>query len=201
MRRAMRVRRTGLSAEEQEQAAQFLAHRLSVFFGSHPIAKIGSYLPVRNEIDPNGFRVLMGQRAPAIYLPRLAGKMLEFVLWDPLTPMGANAFGIPEPLKGPTLPAEACPCILLPLTAFDPCGRRLGSGGGFYDRTLAFRMKPMPGRFDLPLLIGVAHDCQRIDRIEPNPWDVPLDAVATDRCWYLKGETLPELTWKQLSAH
>ncbi|EQD39037.1 5-formyltetrahydrofolate cyclo-ligase [mine drainage metagenome] len=169
-------------------------------FLSHPIPRLASYLPVRNEIDPNGFKLILGKRAPLIYLPRLTGTALEFVLWNARTPMGTNAFGIPEPLEGPVLAAEACPCMLLPLVAFDPYGRRIGSGGGYYDRTLAFRMESKPARFLPPLLIGVAYDCQRIDRIDPNPWDVPLDAVATDRCWYRGGETFPELTWDQLTT-
>ena len=200
LRREAARRRAALGEAERMRAAERLAHRLATFLSTHPVPTLASCFPVRNEIDPNGFRLLMGRHAPALYLPRLAGEALEFVRWDTTTPMGPNAFGIPEPLEGPVLPASACSCILLPLTAFDPCGRRLGSGGGYYDRTLAFRLNPAALRRACPLLIGVAHECQRTDRISPNPWDVPLDAIATDTCWYHGGKTYPELTWHECQA-
>ncbi len=201
IRRVMRERCAALSAENRNEAARRLAHRLSGFLESHQIEKLGSYLPFRNEIDPNGFKLLMGPTAPSIYLPRLMDETLLFVRWEPQTPMAANRFGIPEPVHGPTLTAEECPCLLLPLTAFDPFGRRIGSGGGFYDRTLAFRLGSSPRRSPGPLLIGVGYDCQCIERIDPNPWDVTLDAIVTDRSWYQDGQTFPDLTWERLVAH
>lgn len=193
IRRTLRSKRAALDAAAREKAAQDLAHRLAGFFRSHPVAAIGSYLPVRGEIDPNGFRQLLGDPAPELYLPRLSGSTLEFVRWQTDTPLQPNRFGIPEPVEGPLLAPAHCPCFLIPLTAFDPYGRRIGSGGGFYDRTLAFCRDRPPGSTHPPLLIGVAYDFQCIDRIDPHPWDVPLDAVATEQCWYLGGQSWPEL--------
>jgi 5-formyltetrahydrofolate cyclo-ligase len=63
--------------------------------------------------------------------------------------------------------------LLIPLLAFDPRGRRLGYGGGFYDRTLA----GLPGRFRL----GCAFAAQRMDAVPIGPYDITLDAVATEQ--------------------
>ena len=70
---------------------------------------------------------------------------------------------------------------MLPLVGFDRRGRRLGMGGGFYDRTFAFsRIRPRLA----PKLIGLAHDLQRVQQLPVEPWDVPLHGVVTDRQRY-----------------
>ncbi len=61
----------------------------------------------------------------------------------------------------------------MPLVAFDGHGTRLGRGAGYYDRTLEHK-KPQ-------CLLGVAYEFQHHDFLPPEPWDVPLDAVATEK--------------------
>jgi 5-formyltetrahydrofolate cyclo-ligase len=72
--------------------------------------------------------------------------------------------------------------LLVPLVGFDADCNRLGMGGGFYDRTLAYLTRRTHWR--RPRLVGIAHECQRVERLETGPWDVPLDAVATERRLY-----------------
>jgi 5-formyltetrahydrofolate cyclo-ligase len=54
-------------------------------------------------------------------------------------------------------------------------------GGGFYDRSFAFRKNP---ENKVPALIGVAHELQKVDQIVPQEWDVRLDMIVTDRAVY-----------------
>jgi len=66
--------------------------------------------------------------------------------------------------------------VLVPLVAFDLTCNRIGMGGGFYDRSFEFRKNtPAP-----PTLVGVAHAFQQVKDVLAQPWDVPLDFVATD---------------------
>jgi 5-formyltetrahydrofolate cyclo-ligase len=68
--------------------------------------------------------------------------------------------------------------ILLPLLAFDRAGHRLGTGGGWYDTSLAYlRDATRPAT---PLLVGVGYAFQEVDAVPPEPWDVDLDYIATD---------------------
>ncbi len=173
-----------LDDETQRMAASRLATQLMPFL--HDIAQgyLASYFPVRGEIDPNGFTGLGGGTLPFglhVYLPRLEGQGLEFITWEPGTILRPNRFGIPEPATG--LPAGRLDVILIPLRAFDSWGRRLGTGGGFYDRTLGRGRENQPR----PFRIGVAHDQQRVDAIPEAPWDIRLDWVVTDRGWYRNG--------------
>ena len=63
--------------------------------------------------------------------------------------------------------------ILAPLLAFDSAGRRLGYGGGFYDRTIA----DFAARGHTVSVIGLAYDGQKLDKVPVGPYDMPLDAV------------------------
>ena len=88
--------------------------------------------------------------------------------------------GIPEPACSPVnwLRPWQLDLMLLPLVAFDGNGNRLGMGGGFYDRSLAYRQSRT--RSLKPKLIGLAHELQHEQQLAANSWDIPLDIIATE---------------------
>ena len=66
--------------------------------------------------------------------------------------------------------------VVVPLVGFDTTGQRLGMGGGWYDRSFAFRRAgPAP-----PWLVGAGFSAQRVDALAGEHWDVPLDAICTE---------------------
>jgi 5-formyltetrahydrofolate cyclo-ligase len=90
-----------------------------------------------------------------------------------------NRYGIPEPsIQEQQLPAWAMQVVLMPLVGFDRTGNRLGMGGGFYDRTFAFKRNRIHAR---PLLIGLAHSVQEVAALPTESWDMPLDLIATEK--------------------
>jgi len=93
-----------------------------------------------------------------------------------------NWFGIDEPVVALSQRVSALQIdtILVPLVGFDARCHRLGMGAGFYDRALR-RRRERTQPFRRPRLIGVAYDVQRVERLEPAPWDVTLDMVVTER--------------------
>lgn len=114
---------------------------------------------------------------------------LRFREWSAGQTLEPNRHGIPEPSQGPLVGAEALTVALVPLLAFDAQGNRLGQGGGWYDRSFAFRRTerdhaPSPDRTLVPRLIGIAYDCQQVDALEAADWDVPLDAVVTPSAFH-----------------
>ena len=50
-------------------------------------------------------------------------------------------------------------------------------GGGFYDKTLSFKLKSK--NYQVPKLFGLAFDCQEVDYLDSKPWDVPVDGIVT----------------------
>lgn len=116
-------------------------------------------------------------------LPMLAGEHLRFAPWRPGQALTTNRYGIPEPdiAIEDALPPQAMALVITPLVGFDARCRRLGMGGGWYDRSFAFRLgQPAP-----PYLVGAAFDCQQVDALPGADWDVPLDAVCTPTATHL----------------
>ncbi len=182
LRLKIRAMRCALTTRQQQQAAAGLTHHLSRLTCFQNSKRIAFYLPNDGEIDPGHCQAIASAAGKACYLPLLHPlkiNRLLFARFDKNTKLSRNRFGIPEPdLRQATIaPPWSLNIIVLPLVAFDANCHRIGMGGGFYDRTLAFMRHRPNGR---PLLIGAAHASQQIDTIKPAPWDMPLDMVVTD---------------------
>ena len=97
--------------------------------------------------------------------------------------MRINKFRLPEPDvdDGEMLLPDELDLVLAPLVVFDGERNRIGTGGGFYDRSFAFRKSPENLK---PMLIVVAHELQKVERIVPQEWDVRLDMIVTDQAVY-----------------
>jgi 5-formyltetrahydrofolate cyclo-ligase len=186
LRQRLRRARRALSAREQQEHAQSAAQRLVRAGYAHAAHRIALYLPHGGELDPTPIvaRLPSNRRW---YLPVLRGHApgrLWFVRYQPGERLRRNRFGIPEPVRRSRhiLPTHALDLILVPLVGFDRQCHRIGMGAGFYDRSLAFLSQRRHWR--RPRLIGLAHECQRVEAIKPQPWDVPLDAVITETAVY-----------------
>lgn len=188
LRRRLRTQRNTLSVEERRFAERRLALNVAgtrLFLTSRRIA---CYLPNDGEIDTRGVIEHIGRLRKTCYLPvlsRLSHGRLWFARIKPDTDFTPNRFGIPEPVVGARELARAqeLDLILMPLVGFDDRGNRLGMGGGYYDRSLEFLRHRRCWR--KPHVLGLAYDFQRVNGLDPDPWDVPLQGVVTDRAVYL----------------
>lgn len=191
LRREMRQRRRALSIIEQKKAAEDLKSRVLAMPEFLRAKRIALYLPNDGEIDPGLLIEQARKMGKECYLPvlqPLVENRLWFVRYNCKTPMTRNRFGIPEPkLKGFSdkkrnrCRPEDLDLVLFPLVAFDEQGGRMGMGGGFYDRTFAFSRHR---QFAKPALIGLAHECQKVDDLPIADWDIPLQGVVSDRSVY-----------------
>jgi len=187
LRRVLRERRRALSPAEQSRAAVALVSQLLNCRLARASRRVALYLPNDGEIDPQPFMSRLRDMKKTCYLPilsRLKQDRLWFAPYRESTPLDVNRFGIPEPATAPRhwVRAQELDLILMPLVAFDERGNRLGMGGGFYDKSLAFLRTRTT--WQKPHLVGLAHDFQRVDILESCAWDVPLQAVVTDRRVY-----------------
>ncbi|CAD5246109.1 MULTISPECIES: 5-formyltetrahydrofolate cyclo-ligase [Halomonadaceae] len=194
LRRSLRHQRRALSEHEQRLSAQRLCQRLKTLPEIRRARRLSLYLPVNGEIDPTPLIPWLRQRNVNIYLPVLrpfSANRLWFVAYRPDTPMIKNRFGIWEPdvrfsaQRRNRLPTWALDTLIVPLVGFDANANRMGMGGGFYDRSLAFMHRPGPS----PTLIGVAHACQQVASLPVEPWDVPLQVVVSDQ-GYVRRQSL-----------
>jgi 5-formyltetrahydrofolate cyclo-ligase len=180
LRAAARRARNILPPQIQQQRALTIARHVLSLRRVRARQKIAAYLAVGSELDTRPLLRGMLTRGCEIYLPRIEswrGKRLRFVAIRS-GPLRRNRCGIAEPAGLQVGGARWMGVVLLPLLAYDVLGNRLGSGAGFYDRALAFRRLRRVWRG--PLLLGLAHSEQQIDRIENQSHDVPLDGVITE---------------------
>ncbi|HUY83831.1 MAG TPA: 5-formyltetrahydrofolate cyclo-ligase [Steroidobacteraceae bacterium] len=180
LRGALRARRRGLSAAQHKarsRAAQLAITRLRLFAAGSAVA---IYLPIGAEVDTALLRAAARRRGVRLYVPVIVDRRRRLLRFHPLTgPTSRGAHGIPVP-RHPGRPRGArwLNLVVVPLVGVDRDGHRLGMGGGYYDRAFAFRWRRRAWRG--PRLIGIAFDCQRVESILVDHWDLRLDALATE---------------------
>lgn len=188
LRAQLRARRRAVAARERIAAAEAVGRSLGELADFLTDTRVGGYWAVDGELSLHAILPGLRERGQRYHLPVVhADRRLRFAEWTAGTAVVPNRYGIPEPQAGEAdlLAPHKLDLVLVPLLGFDRAGNRLGYGGGWYDRSFAWlRERDEPGD---TLLVGVAHSAQELERIKPQPWDVRLDYVATERelidCW------------------
>lgn len=184
IRRRLRATRKALSPASRLAASHALV-RLAL--RHHLLAKgrrIGIYIPANNEIDVRPLLNRAAAMGAVCYLPVVPGKGRKRMWFSEMGEHAAwalNRYGIPEyrhPLAKRAR-ARRLDLLFMPLLGFDARGYRLGMGGGYYDASLAYRKHCRHWR--RPRVVGVAYSVQEVERLPNDAWDIPLDAVLTDR--------------------
>ncbi|MGI3743976.1 MAG: 5-formyltetrahydrofolate cyclo-ligase [Janthinobacterium lividum] len=190
LRRLLRHNRRALSPAEQRQAAKGLYRQLA----QNPLFRrarhVSLYLPMDGEIDPRLLLRAAQKRGKTTYLPVLSAWPRTKMVFQRVRPgekFKPNRFRIPEPRINARRQRKiwTLDLVLMPLVGFDPEGGRLGMGGGFYDRSLAYLARRKAWR--KPVLLGLAHECQKVAKLAVASWDVPLAGTVTDKRWYMAG--------------
>ena len=171
------LRRTG-----GDEGRALMGHLLAIPLP--PGLRIGGVVPLPGETDlmpawdalhASGHVVLLAETTPP-------GQPLRFRTWHPDAVLTAGRHGTCHP-EGPAADPEL---LFVPLLAWDRRMGRLGYGGGYFDRTLAV----LPDA----VAIGIGLCRQEVAAVPTGPYDVPLDAVLTERGLVLpEGKTFADL--------
>jgi 5-formyltetrahydrofolate cyclo-ligase len=179
LRRKCRHARASLSIAERDTKSARICESVirSGYFRSS--RKIACYLPSDEEVDtwPIIARAFaMGKRVSAPVVRK------NFNMWfcefDTKTKLLRNQYDLLEPEAGPFVDPHEFDVVITPLVAFDAARNRIGMGSGYFDR--AFSFLRLRENWLHPKLIGVAFDCQRVDKIVANPWDIALFRIITE---------------------
>jgi 5-formyltetrahydrofolate cyclo-ligase len=177
LRRSLRQRRRDLPAAQRIAGAEALALRLLALPFLPATGYVSGYWATDGEIGLHAFQLKL---PPGLVycLPVLHGEELRFAPWRPGDGLVTNRFGIPEPDVAPSsaLEPEQMALVVMPLVGFDDQGHRLGMGGGWYDRSFAFRTAAAAP----PWLVGVGFQAQCTEALDVQPWDVRPDAICTE---------------------
>ena len=199
LRASVRQIRRSLDAAALDAAATSLARQLCHLEVLAGPGTLGTYLPTDGEIDPNLAMDELRARGWQTALPVIGDdRAMSYAPWSSTTTLAPNRFGIDEPAPPVTsLSTDQLDVVLVPCVAVDLDGNRIGFGAGFYDRAFAPPAvtadrtaadtlspdAPAPDATTPPrraVLVGVVHDIQVVERVEPDPWDVPMDLIVTE---------------------
>ncbi len=178
LRNALLVQRTAISNAHRRLWSSRITQLLAEGFPALRSHSVSFYWPFQGEFDPRfairRLRRLGATAALPVVLQR--GSPLQFREWHPGVRVSSGAFDLPVPQGTAVVFPQA---LLIPPIGFDLQGYRLGYGGGYFDRTLgAWQVQP--------LKIGVAFELSRIETIDPQPWDIPMDFIVTESGIYCR---------------
>jgi 5-formyltetrahydrofolate cyclo-ligase len=137
------------------------------------LSPVAGYWPVGGEIDGRPLLAALAKAGRTVALPRMESRAgpARFLAWRGNEVLSADAFGVPSP---PSDGADLSPRLfLVPLLAFDRAGRRLGQGGGHYDRIISLH------RAHGAIAAGLAYAEQEMGVVPTGPHDAHLDWVIT----------------------
>lgn len=182
LRFLFRAKRSRFTSNERLLAAQNAARILQkqpIFTQSK---KIACYLPYKDEFDTLPIIQTILAANKECYLPVLSEpeeNSLFFVRYHADSALQFNRFAIREPTDiSEKIPSDELELVILPLLAFDRVGNRLGTGGGYYDRTFAFLHAQTKHR---PHLLGLGFAIQQADVLPSDEWDIKLNSILTEK--------------------
>ncbi|MEZ5321733.1 MAG: 5-formyltetrahydrofolate cyclo-ligase [Microthrixaceae bacterium] len=147
---------------------------------------LAGYVATDGELDPSATLSHAARLGATIAFPVVGQRStMRFVAVDAATRWGTNRFGIAEPESGAEIGVADLDAVLVPCTAVDRSGHRVGRGAGYYDRAFT----GTPGRAFGPILVAVAHAEQVMTAIAVTPHDVVMDAVATPEGFHWTGRS------------
>jgi 5-formyltetrahydrofolate cyclo-ligase len=166
-------RRSALRFRDRERYGESLTAHLIATLNLADYPVLGFYWPIRAELDLRNFARRHVEGGGIVALPVVVEKNapVEFWQWEPGAAMQRGLWNIPVPAERRVVVPNA---LLIPLVGYDAAGYRLGYGGGYYDRTLA-------AAAPRPLCVGVGYDEAELATIHPQPHDVPMDLIVTER--------------------
>lgn len=184
IRRHLRIQRKSVTASARATASRALVRQALRHHLIRKTRRIGLYIPSTSEIDVQPLIARALSMGAHCFLPIVPGRNRKKMWFSQIGEHPAwvlNRYGIPEyrhPLAK-HVRAQALQILFIPLLGFDARGYRLGMGGGYYDASLAYRKHLKLWR--RARVIGVAFSFQEVARLPEDDWDMPLDAVLTER--------------------
>src|SRR3977135_1014870 len=163
IRKHIRAQRRSLSAADHGYRSRLAAKAVAGLPMCRAGQRIALYLPFDRETDTAALIAAARRRGVRLFVPVIVDRRHSRIRFYPLdrkTRRGVFGIAVPPVLARPPA-SRGLNLIVIPLVGVDAGGRRLGMGGGFYDRALEFRRRRRhwPG----PRAIGLAFDWQRTD--------------------------------------
>ena len=175
LRKEALARRDALDEFWRVEIALEMAETAKEKIALKPGQIVSGFWPMRSEVDVRPLMFALRENGARLCLPAILDKTTivfrELVRGAPMVEMGFGTVGPHEEaaVLDPTM-------MLVPLAAFDARGHRIGYGAGYYDRAIA----KLAAKGITPRLIGIAFDCQEVERVPEEDHDVIISEILTE---------------------
>jgi len=173
LRRAVLADRDALPDAERAARSEAIADRLLGLGEATGAGAVLAFWSFGSEVDTAPLIDRLRSRGTTVALPRTWDRDIVPVVWTPGSSMTETSFGSMEPADGRVLDARDLDLIVVPGVAFDRSCRRVGYGGGFYDRLLAHTREGAAA-------VAIAFGVQVVDEVPSGPLDRTVDAIVTE---------------------
>lgn len=169
LRRQIRELKRAMTSEQIDAASA----RLGELFLNCPQYKeaktIYGYLPYNQEVRTVPMLEQAMRDGKRVAVPKCYGDEMRFIYMDDLSKVEKGYANIPEPIADDPVADDKTALVLMPGMAFTKDGKRMGYGGGFYDKFLA--AEP-----DHPT-VALCYDFQMVEDLPTEDYDIPVDCV------------------------
>jgi 5-formyltetrahydrofolate cyclo-ligase len=173
IRRAVLAARDALPAADRARRDRAITERFLSLPEVRDARTVMTFWSFGSEVSTGPLLAALDAAGARTALPRIVEGDLEVRAYAPGNAVVPTSFGAMEPADGQVLIPADVDVVCVPAVAFDRAGRRVGYGGGFYDRFLK--------RADRAVRVGVAYEVQVVaDELPSGRFDVRVDAIVTD---------------------
>ena len=178
-----RAARSKLSPEERSHASEIICRQIVESRLFREASTVACYIGVNAEVSTQPIFERAYAEKKRIFAPvTQRNRPLSFREILPDSILSTAPMGLLEPVNGEEIRPNVLDLVITPLAAFDEQRNRVGMGGGYYDRTFSFLRERNEN--SKPQLVGIAFECQKTQKITPNPWDIRLFRVITEIASY-----------------
>lgn len=172
LRAQIREKKRAMTEEEIVSRSMALTEKFLSTDAYRQAKTIYGYLSYNQEMRTGPLLAQALKDGKAVAVPKVCGEEMRFILMTDLDAVAKGYAGIPEPIADGPIAQDPTALVLMPGLAFDRQGRRLGYGGGFYDKFLA--AEPNHPK------IALCYDFQLLPALETDSHDIPVDLVIWD---------------------
>lgn len=169
LRQFVREKKRAMTPEQIELASRKLTELFLATEEYRAAKTIYGYLPYNQEVRTIPLLRQALQDGKQVAVPKVYGDEMRFILLPDLDRVARGYSGIPEPIDDGPVADDPTALVLMPGLAFDKDGRRIGYGGGFYDKFLA--AEPTHPT------VALCYEFQMVPRIPAEEYDIPVDRV------------------------
>ena len=175
LRKAVLALRASMPPERRAEHSRAICRRLYEYPALAAAERVMLYAAVGTEPDLTELAELLSADGKRLYYPVCGREGLMYAAApDSPDAWRTGKYGIaePDPEHSTLISPETLDAVIVPCVAFDTVYRRLGHGGGYYDRFLP--------RCTRAVKLAAAFDIQRAAAVPTDSFDVTVDAVATE---------------------